>query len=137
MKVNFQCCAIGKTGRKVDNMKDIYEDMNIGFETMSEYNPEPEISSTPPSKIIIPIATVIGIIGTIIGICFLAKYIENHFEEIQAFINEAFTVTNENGEEIPLKDKMAEIIKTALPISITIIGLRMSIRFLHNTIKDV
>lgn len=118
-------------------MKDVYEDMNIGFKSISEYNPEPEIPPTPPSKIIIPIITVIGIVGAIIGICFLTKYIENNFEEIQAFINEAFTVTNENGEEIPLKDKMAEIIKTALPISIAIIGLRMSIRFLHNTIKDV
>ncbi len=118
-------------------MKDVYEEIDIGFKSISEYDPEPKKPPIPPRKIITPIITVIGIIGTIIGIYFLTKYIGNHFEEIQAFIHEAFIITDENGEEIPIQDKMIEIAKTILPITISLIGIKTGIYFIHHTIKDI
>ena len=118
-------------------MKDVYEEIDIGFKSVSEYDPEPKKPPISPRKIITPIITVIGIIGAIIGIYILAKYIGNHFEEIQAFMYKAFTVANENDEEITLQDKMIEIAKRILPITITLIGVKTATKFLYYTIKDI
>lgn len=115
-------------------MKDVYEDFDIGFQSVSEYDPKPKKPPIPPKKIILPIVIVIGSIIAIIVSYFLCKYIGNHFEEIQAFFHEAFTVTDENGEEIPLKAEMINALKILLPLTISLIGLKTAIRFLHSTI---
>ncbi|MBE6846160.1 MAG: hypothetical protein E7508_10775 [Ruminococcus sp.] len=116
-------------------MKDVYEDFDIGFKAVSEYDPKPQKPPIPPQKILVPIIAIIGSIIAIIGIYFLAKYIGNHFEEMQTFIKEAFTTTDENGEEIPLKVQMISVLKTLLPLTISLIGIKTATKFLYSTIK--